>query len=138
MSFLFLVPFPCGSLPGTQCLALPACKTPSHVSRVSSSITLSRVSFPNSFLQANTVVYMLVHYCSLHLNQVLHLYCNFPKCIRQILVNFNPPVTTQYWKVCSLAKIHVVVLSLFPNIKILPRKNCSCTSIISEIIQLFL
>lgn len=41
MSFPSLVPCPCGSLPGTQCPALPAWETLRHASRASLRIRLS-------------------------------------------------------------------------------------------------
>lgn len=43
-SFPALMSCPSGSLPGTQCPVLPSWKSPSHASRASSSICLSRVS----------------------------------------------------------------------------------------------
>ena len=94
VSFPSLVPFPCASLPGRWCPEILPGK-PLVTLQEPLQVFASPGCFPQLFLQANTVACMLVHHHSLHLNQVLHPHCNFPKSVSQILVIFNSPVTTQ-------------------------------------------
>lgn len=91
--FSFLGAFSPWFLPRTQRPSLLAWKIPSHASRASSKICFSRMPSPIPS-HANTTAYMLVHYPSLHVNQVLHSHCSFPEGIRHIFWSFfNSPMT---------------------------------------------